>query len=132
MRTRIRLGLSLLLLMAVAVGTAAAQPPVPPMLPAIGYEAISVGATAKTLTAAKIVPADAAINGNATAAFLSIEAAPIYICVDGTTASATGCHRFEAGAQFLVYSTRTLQQMSFYGPSGTVTVKVSYFREIGK
>ena len=132
MMTRLRYLPLLVLALVAAVGTAAAQPPVAPMLPAIGYEAISVGATAKTLTAAKIVPADAPINGNATAAFISIETAPVYVCVDGTTASASGCHRFEAGAQFLVYSTRTLQQMSLYGPSGTATVKVSYFREIGK
>ena len=118
------------------LGTASAalaQPyTTPPMLKPIGYETMTVGAAAKGLTASQIAPADWRRNGKATLVFLSVESNDIRVCLDGTAASATNCHVLAADGAMLVYSTEALTQMQMYAGGGNATVKVTYFRAVGK
>lgn len=102
------------------------------LMPPIGYEAISVAATAKGLTEAQIAPSDAARNGNAMMAWISIEGGSLRVCLDGTTATASTCHLLTDGTFFVLYTTRALRQLSMYQGSGPATVHVTYFRQIGK
>jgi len=104
----------------------------PAMLKPIGFETITVSTAAKKLTGSEIAPADWRTKGKATLAFLSVETEDIRLCVDGTTATASNCHLIPADGSLLVYSTEGLTQLSMYGPSGAATVKVTYFREVGK
>lgn len=95
----------------------------------IGYEALTVAATAKALTEAKIAPTDAAIAGNAMLAWVTIEGGSLRVCLDGTTATASTCHLLPDGTSFQLFTTKALRQLSMYqGSSGPATVHVTYFR----
>jgi hypothetical protein len=95
----------------------------------IGYEVITVGATAKGLTEAKIAPAaDVKTSGAAMMAWVSIEGASLRVCLDGTTATASTCHLLLEGTSFTLFTTKALRQLSMYQGSGSVTVHVTYFR----
>lgn len=97
---------------------------------AFGFETITLTGAAKTLTAAKIDPADTATKGYATSAILTINTASTTVCFEGTTATANVCHAFPATSSFMVYGTKTLRLMSLFSAGSTVTV--TYFRQKGK
>jgi hypothetical protein len=100
---------------------------------AYDHEKIAVAATHKELTAAKISPSDKTVKGEATWIFLSVETNSVYVCFDGTTATADDCHLIDKGKMIQVFGTSTLKQLSMIqGPDGASAVKVTYFRYRGK
>lgn len=97
---------------------------------AFTFETITLTGAAKTLTAAKIDPADVATKGYATSAIFTINTGTTTICFEGTTATAGVCHAIPATSTFMVYGVKTLRLMSLFSAGSTVSV--TYFRQKGK
>lgn len=99
---------------------------------AYAHEVLTVGAVAKKLTSSLTAPADRALKGAATEAWLSVEVKPIRLCLDGTTASATDCHVIPAGADIRITGFVNITQVSMYAGADAATIHVTYFRQAGK
>ncbi|KKK69505.1 hypothetical protein LCGC14_2933370 [marine sediment metagenome] len=79
-------------------------------------EALSVGASAVQFTEATMAPGGAP---TATAAFCTVETAPIRVRSDGTNPTATVGRLFAVGDTFVVWGRRDLMSIRFIRQGGT-------------
>lgn len=98
-------------------------------LDTFAFEALSVSTSAVGFTAATMV--GGASGKPASAAFVSVEGAPIRLRADGTDPTASVGRLFNIGDTFVVWGARDLASVRFISQNGaTATLSTEFSRQV--
>jgi len=99
-------------------------------LDTFAFEPLSVGAAAVGFTAATMVGTPST-GRPASAAFVTVEGAPIRMRADGTDPTASVGRLFQIGDSFVVWGARDLASVRFISQNGaTATLSTEFARQV--